>query len=64
MKTVFRYNIWFDGCDIDDFQTRYVMADTEEEAEAKLENYRSKLVADGFASFTYAGGWVEIDNVK
>ena len=59
--TVFKYNIWFDGDE--DKQERYVVAETEEEAERKLLAYRDQLIKDGFDSFTYAGAWVELSNV-
>lgn len=59
--TIFKYNIWFDGDE--DKQERYVAAETEEEAERKLLEYREKHIAYGGANFTYAGGWVEISEV-
>ena len=63
MADVFKYNIHFDGADIDDIQTRYVVAVTEEEAEEKMEQYRQDMADKGFADFTFWGGWVEIDGV-
>lgn len=58
---VFRFNIWFDGTE--DRQERFVVATSESEAEQVLEEYRRKLIRRGFADFTYAGPWVELDNV-
>lgn len=63
MADVFKYSIHFDGADIDDIQTRYVVASSEEDAEEKMESYREDMVNKGFADFTYWGGWVEIDGV-
>lgn len=61
--TVFRYNIWFDDCDADDFQQRFVVAETEKEAEAKMEKYRLDCISNGISDFRYVGGWVEIQSV-
>lgn len=58
--TVFKYNILYnDG----DKQERYVIAETEDEAEQKIEAHRQQMVKDGFADFRYYGGWVEIEGV-
>jgi hypothetical protein len=47
-----------------DIQERYVLAETEEEAEAKLNEYRKKMVANGFADFAVLGQpTVELENV-
>lgn len=42
--TVFRFNIWFNNCE--DKQVRFVLAETDEEAEVKLNQYREKMIAD------------------
>lgn len=59
--SVFRYNIFFEGDT--DKQERYVVAETEQEAEQKMEAYRQQMIKDGFSDFTYCGGWVEIYGV-
>lgn len=61
--TVFKFNIWYIGDKYEDMQVRYVIAETEDEAIKKLEDYREKTINDGFADFTWAGGTVEIENV-
>lgn len=65
--TVFTFNIWFknsNGTIEHDFtQTRLVVAQTEEEAESKLNAYREQLVANGFCDFVYVCKGVELDEV-
>jgi hypothetical protein len=38
MSIVFKYKIWFEGDDFDQYQFRFVSANTEEEAEENLTN--------------------------
>lgn len=65
--TVFKFNIWFknsDGTiDHDFLQTRFVVANTEEEAERKLDAHRKQLIKDGFADFIYTYMGVELNNI-
>jgi hypothetical protein len=67
--TVFEFRIYhLDGNgnteDYTEEQFRYVLADTEEEAERKLEEYRKKMVANGYADFRHcANPKVALDNV-
>lgn len=61
--TVFTFNIFYEN-DFDSIQKRYVLANTEEEAEQKLEAYYDELSKEGFLKPTViAGGTVELDNV-
>ena len=52
-KMVFNFTIYYEGDDYTQFQHRYVVAETEEEAEAKLIAYRDYLVSRGFDAFGY-----------
>lgn len=65
--TVFEFNIWHknaDGTiDHDFMQKRYVLANSEEEAESKLDAHRKQLIKNGFADFVYVCKGVELDNV-
>ena len=67
--TVFEFKILHlnaDGCvaDYDENQVRYVLADTEKEAERKLDAYRKDMVSKGFADFkVYANPLVELEGV-
>lgn len=65
--TVFAFNIWHlnaDGTiDYDFMQTRFVLANTEEEAESKLDAHRMELVKNGFADFRYVCKGIAVDNV-
>lgn len=64
--TVFSFKGWFKGDgweDLDDLQVRYVVAETEEEAEAKMDEWCKQMVADGYAKFIYQEPTVEVDNV-
>lgn len=53
-KTVFRFNIVFEG-DRESVQQRFVVADTEEEAIEKIEKYSEDLVAKGFDRCIWLG---------
>lgn len=47
-----------------DIQERYVLAKNEQEAEKKLDEYRKRMIADGFADFVALGcPTVELENV-
>ena len=61
--TVFKYNIFFEGDDIDNVQVRYVVAHDEEEADKKIERYRKIKVKQGVCNFRYVCKGVEIDSV-
>lgn len=67
--TVFEFRIFhLDSkgqiADFNENQFRYVLATDEKEAEKKLDEYRKKMVADGFADFMLCGcPTVEIENV-
>lgn len=67
--TVFEFTIYLldkDGkiVDINETQKRYVVADTEKSAEAKLDNYRKQMIKDGYCDFAIIGcATVEIENV-
>ena len=55
---VFKFRIFHcdkDGLiyDYTEHQERYVLAETEEEAEKKLDEYRKKMVANGFSDFRF-----------
>lgn len=54
--TLFKFRItWVDAdgkiYDYDAIQERYVVAETEDEAIAKIENYRKEMVNKGFSDF-------------
>jgi hypothetical protein len=58
--TIFEFRIFHlneKGCiaDHDEKQFRYVAAETEEEAERKLDAYRKDLIKKGFADFMVCG---------
>lgn len=59
---VFRFSIWFDS-GMYDTQYRYVLANSEAEAIAKLETYNDYMVRHGLESFTYSDPVVELENV-
>ena len=67
--TVFAFKIIhldFNGniMDYTEKQERYVLAETEEEAEEKIEKYRKEMVSKGFADFIIQPNpSVEIENV-
>lgn len=62
MKDVFRFTIYF--AINDTYQHRYVVAESEEEATAKIEAYRMDMVNQGFAFFRIIPHpIVEIENV-
>lgn len=61
--TIYKYHIFFKGCDIDDFQERYVAAHDEYEADKKMERYRKIKIKQGVCDFIYANMGVEIDGV-
>lgn len=68
IATVYVFNIWYknaDGTlDLDFMQTRYVLANDEDEAEEKLNAHREQMVKDGFADFRYVyNGKETISNV-
>lgn len=67
MKNVYRFNIWFKTAngkhDLDNVQVRFVVAEDEEQAELKLDDYRKKMVKDGFCDFMFACVAVEIQEV-
>ncbi len=64
MMTIFRYTIRYDDSDIFGNQYRYVAAETEEEANEKIEAYRKHLVSIGYADFEVVSNpIVEINNV-
>lgn len=64
MATVFKYTIRYEDSDIYGKQYRYVVANSEEEANEKIEAYRKHLVSVGFADFEIeCNPIVEIDNV-
>lgn len=47
-----------------DIQERFVLAETEEEAEKKLDKHRKEMVVNGFADFVVLGcPTVELENV-
>lgn len=52
-KMVFNFTIYYEGDNWMQYQHRYVVAETEEEAEAKLIAYRDAQVAQGLAKFGY-----------
>lgn len=63
-KMVFDFKIYYEGDDWMQFQHRYVVAESEEEAEAKLIAYRDAQVAQGLAKFGYfINPTVELCNV-
>lgn len=41
--------------DIGNFQKRYVLANNEQEAETKLDNYRKEMVKEGMSDFIQIG---------
>lgn len=49
---VYVFNIFYNQ-DVYEKQERYVLADSLESAEFKIESYRAKLVKDGFCDFTW-----------
>ncbi len=50
--------------DINENQERYVLAATEKEAEKKLDEYRKKMVSEGFCDFiVWPNPTVELENV-
>ena len=60
--TVFRFTIYYPNSD--DTQVRYVIAETEEEAIEKMEEYRRSVRYDGGASFDFSyNPTVELENV-
>lgn len=59
---VFRFSIWFDS-DMYGTQYRYVLANSEAEAIAKLETCNDYMVRHGLESFTYSDPVVELENV-
>ena len=66
--TVFEFRIFHldtNGriADLDEKQFRYVMAETEEEAKAKLGAHCRDLLQKGFAGFVYNAPTVEVENV-
>ena len=63
LSIVFKYKIWFEGDDFDQYQFRFVSANTEEEAEEKLNKYRKELIKNGFADFKYCDPVVEIEGL-
>ena len=61
--TVFSFTIIFPG-DVDDIQTRFVGANTENEAWEKLEKHFEELAKQGFEKPIYtANPYVELENV-
>lgn len=60
--TVYRFTVWYDG-DAYDTQYRYVLADSEAEAVAKLEEYNDYMDRNGFEPFIYSDPVVELWNV-
>ena len=60
---VFKYKIWFEGDDCDQYQFRFVSANTEEQAEEKLNKYRKELIKNGFADFRYGDPVVEVEGL-
>lgn len=66
MKNVYKFRIWFktpNGHDLDHVQERYVLAENEEEAELKMDDYRKQMVKDGFCDFMFSCVAVEIQEV-
>ena len=66
MPTVFRFKIYYDGDEEMGVepQVRYVLADTEDEAERKLEEHNLIMHRAGFAPFHIIyGATVETENV-
>lgn len=62
--TIFTFKIHYSDSIFDDVQERYVLAETEEEAQEKLDEYRKRMIADGFADFVVLGyPTVELENV-
>lgn len=60
--TVFRFTIYYTSTD--DLQVRYVLAETEEEAIDKMEEYRRTARYDGMANFEFSyNPTVELENV-
>ena len=60
--TVFCFTIYYPGTD--DTQVRYVLAETEEEAINKMEEYRRTARYDGMAYFEFGyNPTVELENV-
>lgn len=60
---VFKYKIWFLTDNFDKYEFRYVCAETEEEAEKKLNEYRFVCNLTGFADFIYSVPVVLIEDV-
>lgn len=59
--TLYKFNILFKGDE--DFQQRFVLARTEEQAYKKIEEYRKSLEKLHFADFDYFYIGVEIENI-
>lgn len=64
MKTVYKVNVfWKIGNDYD-MQVRYVVADDEDEARAKIAKYNEELKLMGAKPFDHDSGyWVELHDV-
>lgn len=60
---VFEYHIFYEGKDLLDHQTRFVVAHDEEEADKKMERYRKRLVKQGFMDFRYINKGIELYTV-
>ncbi len=60
---IYKFNILFEGDDIEDIQQRFVCAFDEEEAYRKIEKYRNNLKKQGFANFNYFYKGIEIDHI-
>lgn len=60
---VYKYHIFFEGDDIDNYQERYVVAHDEEEADEKMEHYRKTKLKQGCCDFRFVYIGVEIDRV-
>ena len=59
---VFRATVWFEDDYIDGMQKWYIVADSEEECEAKLLAYAKQLKRDGFGQLNWIPDCFVVDS--